>query len=98
MSVSAKPAATGRFHSPTAYTILFALIIIIAGLTWIIPAGLYQADRVRVVVRDVPVAGTYALTDANPQGMSLGGWWMAEMSGLFLCAGIAIGLIGRFGE
>jgi len=31
-------------------------------------------------------------------GVSLGGWWMAEMSGLFLFAGIAIGLIGRLGE
>jgi uncharacterized ion transporter superfamily protein YfcC len=31
-------------------------------------------------------------------GVSLGGWWMAEMSGLFLFAGIGIGLIGRLGE
>jgi uncharacterized ion transporter superfamily protein YfcC len=31
-------------------------------------------------------------------GVSLGGWWMAEMSGLFLFAGIAIGLIRRLGE
>ncbi|WP_417713202.1 YfcC family protein [Pseudophaeobacter arcticus] len=31
-------------------------------------------------------------------GVSLGGWWMAEMSGLFLFAGIAIGLVGRLGE
>ena len=31
-------------------------------------------------------------------GVSLGGWWMAEMSGLFLFAGIGIGLVGRLGE
>jgi uncharacterized ion transporter superfamily protein YfcC len=31
-------------------------------------------------------------------GVSLGGWWMAEMSALFLFAGIGIGLIGRLGE
>ena len=31
-------------------------------------------------------------------GVSLGGWGMAEKSGLFLFAGIAIGLIGRLGE
>lgn len=28
-------------------------------------------------------------------GVSLGGWWMAEMSGLFLFAGISIGSAGR---
>ncbi|SEN85498.1 C4-dicarboxylate anaerobic carrier [Pseudorhodobacter antarcticus] len=69
MPASTKPAATSRFHFPTAYTILFALIIIIAGLTWVIPAGLYQRVASEVVGRDVPVAGTYALTDANPQGV-----------------------------
>jgi uncharacterized ion transporter superfamily protein YfcC len=31
-------------------------------------------------------------------GVSLGGWWMAEMSGLFLFAGIGIGVVGRLGE
>jgi uncharacterized ion transporter superfamily protein YfcC len=31
-------------------------------------------------------------------GVSLGGWWMAEMSGLFLIAGILIGLVARLGE
>jgi uncharacterized ion transporter superfamily protein YfcC len=69
MPDSTKPVATSRFHFPTAYTILFALIIIIAGLTWVIPAGLYQRVASEVVGRDVPVAGTYALTDANPQGV-----------------------------
>jgi uncharacterized ion transporter superfamily protein YfcC len=31
-------------------------------------------------------------------GVSLGGWWMAQMSGLFLAAAIVIGIIGRLGE
>jgi len=31
-------------------------------------------------------------------GVSLGGWWMAEMSALFLFAGVAIGAVGRLGE
>ena len=61
--------APGRFHFPTDYTILFAVILIIAGLTWVIPAGLYQRVASEVVGRDVPVAGTYAPTDANPQGV-----------------------------
>jgi uncharacterized ion transporter superfamily protein YfcC len=70
MPDSAKPTpAPGRFHFPTAYTILFALIIIIAGLTWVIPAGLYQRVASEVVGRDIPVAGTYAPTQADPQGV-----------------------------
>jgi len=31
-------------------------------------------------------------------GVSLGGWWMAQMSGLFLIAAIIIGIVGRLGE
>jgi uncharacterized ion transporter superfamily protein YfcC len=31
-------------------------------------------------------------------GVSAGGWWMAEMSALFLVAAIVIGLVGRLGE
>jgi uncharacterized ion transporter superfamily protein YfcC len=31
-------------------------------------------------------------------GVSIGGWWMAEMSGLFLAAAIVIGIVARLGE
>ncbi|MBX9619489.1 MAG: YfcC family protein [Hyphomicrobiales bacterium] len=61
-----KPA---RCHFPSAYTILFALIVIIAALTWIIPAGQYQRVASALLGKDVPVAGSYALTTANPQGV-----------------------------
>ena len=47
---------------PTAYTILFLLIILVAICTWIIPAGAYD------YVDGVPVAGTYHETASNPQG------------------------------
>ncbi|WP_390910417.1 YfcC family protein [Pseudosulfitobacter sp. SM2401] len=57
----------GRF--PTAYTILFALIIAMAALTWIIPAGTYQRVPNAALGRDVPVAGTYAQIEAAPQGL-----------------------------
>ena len=32
-----------RFALPSAYTILFVLIVIVAALTWIIPAGHYDS-------------------------------------------------------
>ena len=60
---------------PTAYTILFALIVLVAAATWIIPAGSYQ------YVDGVPVAGTYEAVAANPQG--LGGILKAAFSGFY---------------
>lgn len=53
---------------PTAFTILFVLIIAVAGLTWIIPAGRYDTVYNEALGRDMPVAGTYRTIDANPQG------------------------------
>ena len=53
---------------PTAYTILFALIILVAGLTWIIPAGRFDRVENEAVGREVAVAGTYKTVEANPQG------------------------------
>ena len=51
-----------KFHMPTAYTILFLLLILVAAATWIIPAGSYDyADG-------VPIAGTYHAVEQDPQG------------------------------
>ena len=63
------PEPTSRFSFPTAYTILFALIVIVAALTWVIPAGEYERVASEALGKELPVAGTYALTDANPQGV-----------------------------
>ncbi len=52
-----------KFRMPTAYTILFLLIILVAVATWFIPAGAYD------YVDGVPVAGTYHAVEANPQGV-----------------------------
>ncbi|MFT6446318.1 YfcC family protein [Pseudophaeobacter arcticus] len=70
----ANPAAppaepTKRFSFPSAYTILFALIVIIAALTWVIPAGQYERVASEALGKELPVAGTYAPTEANPQGV-----------------------------
>ena len=63
------------FRMPTAYTILFLLIILVAIATWFIPSGAYEyADG-------VPVAGSYHLTDPNPQGV--GAVLTAAFSGFF---------------
>ncbi|WP_085310065.1 YfcC family protein [Planktotalea arctica] len=63
------PETTKRLSFPSAYTILFALIVIIAALTWVIPAGQYERVASEALGKELPVAGTYAPTEANPQGV-----------------------------
>ena len=41
-----------KFRMPTAYTILFLLILVVAAATWVIPAGSYD------YVDGIPQAGT----------------------------------------
>ena len=50
-----------RFALPSAYTILFALIVITALATWIIPAGQYALDP-----DGSPIPGTYEEVESTP--------------------------------
>src|SRR4051794_14513172 len=52
------------FRFPTAYTILTLLIVVIALLTYVIPAGKFDYQK------GSPVPGTYHLVESNPQGIS----------------------------
>lgn len=61
-----EPKPQGRF--PTAYTILFVLIMAMAALTWIVPAGEYERATNVVLGKEVPLPGTYAMVEAAPQG------------------------------
>jgi len=60
------PDLQSRF--PTAYTILYLLIVFVAALTWIIPAGQYERRMNDEIGRKVAVPGTYQTVEANPQG------------------------------
>jgi uncharacterized ion transporter superfamily protein YfcC len=66
---------------PTAFTILFALIVVVAALTWIIPAGEYQRAFNETLGKDAPVPGTYTQVEPNPQG--IGAVLMAPIAGLY---------------
>ena len=57
---------------PTAYTILFGLIIVVAALTWIIPAGQYDRAMNEEVGREIAVPGTYHAT------LTVGDWSMTQ--------------------
>ncbi|GEP23974.1 YfcC family protein [Lentilactobacillus diolivorans] len=52
------------FKMPSAYTILFLIIIFVALLTWMIPAGQYSTDKAGNII-----AHTYRAVAANPQGI-----------------------------
>ena len=71
-----------KFHMPTAYTILFLLLILVAAATWIIPAGSYD------YVDGVPVAGTYHPVEQNPQGV--GDVLKAAFSGFYDAVDVCI--------
>jgi uncharacterized ion transporter superfamily protein YfcC len=51
-----------RFTLPSAYTILFALIVLMAIATWIIPAGTYDLNK-----EGSPIPGTYHEVKSHPQ-------------------------------
>lgn len=69
------------FRFPSAYTILFLIIVFMAVQTWIIPAGKYQVEINETLGREVPVAGTYGEVDPNPQGV--GEILLAPISGFY---------------
>ncbi|MGF1716179.1 YfcC family protein [Photobacterium chitinilyticum] len=58
-----------RIKFPSAYTILMLLTVLMAVLTWVIPAGQYQMENNEVLGRMVPLVGSYQTVDANPQGI-----------------------------
>ena len=61
-TTSAEPETRHRFTLPSAYTILFALIVLMAIATWLIPAGAYQLDK-----DGAPIPGTYHEVAGHPQ-------------------------------
>ena len=59
---------TGKLKFPSAYTILFGLIVAVAIATWFVPAGQYDRQLSETLGKEVPVAGTYREVEPNPQG------------------------------
>jgi len=70
-----------KFEFPTAFTILFGLIILVAAATWIIPAGQYDRVANEALGKEVPVPGTYQVVESNPQGIV--DVFMAPIRGLY---------------
>ncbi len=66
---------------PTAFTILFLLIVVVAALTWIIPAGQYDRALNPALGKEAPVPGTFHYVESAPQGLRA--VLMAPIAGLY---------------
>ena len=88
-----------RFKMPTAYTILLAIILVIAVLTFVLPAGQYEYNA-----EGEPIAGTYHTIPSNGQGLDavvlapLQGLYEAiEIAVFILTVGCFLGVMGKTG-
>ena len=72
-----EPAPKKGFALPSAYTILFIIIVIVAIATWVIPAGKYQVNA-----DGEPIPGTYQQVPSNPQRIVTDSL-MAPINGLY---------------
>ena len=70
---------------PTAYTILFLLIALVALSTWVIPAGSYLYED------GIPITGTYQRVEQSPQGV--GAVLQAAFSGFYDAVDVCIFII-----
>src|SRR5213592_469375 len=62
VAAAGEPEKKSRFTLPSAYTILFGLIVLAAIATWVIPAGVYNLNA----TTGEPIPGTYHEMAAKP--------------------------------
>jgi uncharacterized ion transporter superfamily protein YfcC len=65
------------FKFPSAYTVLFLLLILVVIATWLIPAGQYDLNE-----EGEPIPGTYHEVEQNPQRILADGL-MAPVNGMY---------------
>ena len=65
------------FKFPTAYTVLFILLILVVIATWIIPAGQYDKNE-----EGEPIPGSYHQVEQNPQKIIADGL-LAPVNGMY---------------
>lgn len=64
MAEAMKKGRAKKFRMPNTYVILFAVIAVIAVLTWFVPGGAYELNE-----SGNAVAGTYHVVENSPQGL-----------------------------
>lgn len=61
--------AKKKFSMPNTFTIIYILIVLVALLTWVLPAGEFDQVYDEVNDRYISVAGTYHEVERHPQGI-----------------------------
>lgn len=77
-----------KFKVPNTYLLIFSLLVLIAGLTWIIPGGSYE--RAVIDGKEVVVQNSFKYVDSNPQGFFA--LFIAPLKG-FVEAAMIIGFV-----
>ena len=88
-----------QLKMPSAYTILMVLILVVAALTWVLPAGQYQ-----YLGSGEPITGSYTQVARNGQSLidvvraPLNGFYEAiEIAVFILTVGGFLGVMGKTG-
>src|SRR5690606_12252412 len=76
------PSGKRKFQVPTAYTILLALIVVAAALTWIVPAGEFDREMNPSLGQETPIPGTYHEVESSPQRLLIS-MIMAPVKGMY---------------
>lgn len=80
-----------KIKMPSAYTLLFIIIIAVAVLTWVVPGGSYEMRVDEETEREIPVSGTYEQLPSDEQTPQ--GFWEvinAPINGFFDAVDIAL--------
>ncbi|CAH2714478.1 hypothetical protein BACCIP111895_01641 [Neobacillus rhizosphaerae] len=80
-----------KLKMPTAYTLLFLIIVVIAALTWVIPGGHYDTKVDKATQQEIPIAGSYQ--QLSPEKQTPQGLWEvlnAPINGFFDAKDIAL--------
>ena len=76
--------AAVKIRLPHTLVLIYAMVLLTVVATWIVPGGQYQ--RVEKDGRTIPVAGTFAFSSRNPQG--LGALFVSPVKGFVDAAAI----------
>lgn len=93
----AKESKKFSFEMPSSFTVLFLIIIVLAILTWIIPAGQYQTNEAGQLI-----AGTYEVVESTPRGFydvlmsPVYGMYGTETTGAAIEVALFIWVMGGF--
>lgn len=94
-------------RAPNVLVLIFGILVLVAGLTWVVPGGAFQREEKEIEgvgKRSLVIPGSYAEVESTPQGAwavlkapMRGFEAAAEVIGFILLVGGAFGVLNRTG-